>query len=224
MPASLALAALLFLSTVCASACAGRVDVDPRRVEPIYDAATGKLQLLKSDSNGNGKTDTWCHMDGARVVRIEVDENDDGKIDRWQYYDRDQRIEKVGSSTRMDGKEDTWAYHALDGTVTRVDSSLHQAGKVSRIEYFEKSALTWAEEDTDGDGRMDKWETYEAAKLTAVALDTAHRGVPDKRIVYDADSNGRVEVDFQGTGRFVPIPDEPPTGRTSRVHPPPVQK
>jgi len=222
--ASIALATLLFLSIVCVAACADGGDGDPRRVEPIYDVGTGKLQLLKYDSDGNGKTDIWCHMDGTRVVRIEVDENDDGKIDRWQYYDRDQRIEKVGSSTRMDGKEDIWAHHALDGTVTRIDSSLHQAGKVSRIEYFEKRTLTRAEEDTDGDGRMDKWETYEAAKLTAVAFDTAHRGVPDRRIVYDDNSNGRVEVDMQGTGRFAPIPDATPAGRTSRVQPPPVQK
>lgn len=224
MRASIALKALLVLASVCAPACADRGDVDERRIEPVYDSATGKLRLLKYDSDGNGTTDTWCHMDGARLVRIEVDENADGTIDQWQYFDRDQRIEKIGSSTRRDGKEDTWAYHAPDGTVTRVDSSLLQAGKVSRSEYYEKRGLARAEEDTDGDGRMDKWETYEGARLTAVAFDTTHRGVPDQRIVYDADSNGRVELDSQGTGQFAPIPDPTPSGRINRVQPPAVQK
>ena len=56
-----------------------------RRIAPEYDSATGKLRLLKYDSNGNGKTDTWSYMDGSRVVRIEIDKDEDGKIDRWEY-------------------------------------------------------------------------------------------------------------------------------------------
>jgi hypothetical protein len=74
---------------------------------------------------------------------------------------------------------------------------------VSRIEHFEKGALTRAEEDTDGDGRIDKWETYRESQLLVVAFDTTHRGTPDRRIVYDANANGRVEVDAQGSGHFV---------------------
>ena len=49
-------------------------------------------------------------MDGARVVRIEIDKDEDGKIDRWEYYGPDQKLEKVGFSRANDGKEDAWSY------------------------------------------------------------------------------------------------------------------
>src|SRR5437773_1477848 len=44
----------------------------PSNMEPVYDKLTGKLQLLKYDSNRNGKIDTWSYMDGTRVLRIEL--------------------------------------------------------------------------------------------------------------------------------------------------------
>src|SRR6476469_4456453 len=52
-----------------------------KRITPEYDQATGKLKLLKYDSNGNGVVDTWSYMDGPRVVRIEIDTDEDGRID-----------------------------------------------------------------------------------------------------------------------------------------------
>ena len=71
---------------------------EPANIEPVYDKLTGKLRLLKYDSNGDGKVDTWSYMDGTRVVRIEIDMDEDGKIDRWEYYDADQKLEKTGTS------------------------------------------------------------------------------------------------------------------------------
>src|SRR6185503_18155721 len=87
-----------------------------RKIEPVYSRQTGKLQLLKYDSDNDGKTDTWSYMDGARVLRIEVDKDEDGKIDRWEYYTPDQKLEKVGISRANDGKEDAWSYFAPDGS------------------------------------------------------------------------------------------------------------
>ena len=67
-------------------------------MSPEYDKTTGKLTLLKYDSDGDGKVDTWSYMDGPRVMRIEIDKNEDGKIDRWEYYDANQKLEKIGTS------------------------------------------------------------------------------------------------------------------------------
>jgi len=86
-----------------------------KRITPEYDQATGKLKLLKYDSNGNGVVDTWSYMDGPRVVRIEIDTDEDGRIDRWEYYGTDQKLEKVGLSRSSDGKEDAWSYAGVDG-------------------------------------------------------------------------------------------------------------
>jgi len=136
---------------------------------PEYNKTTGKLQLLKYDSNGNGTVDTWSYMDGGRILRVEIDTNEDGKIDRWEYYGADQKLERVALATRGDGK-------------------------VTRTEWYTADVLMRAEEDTDGDGRIDKWETYENGRLAAVQFDSMHRGTPDRRLVYAADGSVRVEV------------------------------
>ena len=54
-------------------------------------------------------------------------------------------------------------------------------------ELYEKGALARAEEDTNGDGKLDKWETYRAGALASVAMDTDHDGRPDRRLTYGPD-------------------------------------
>src|ERR1700722_7992697 len=95
--------AVLALTLVLA-ACGDR---GGNRIEPVYDKQTGELQLLKYDSDGDGKVDTWSYMDGTRVLRIEIDKDEDGKIDRWEYYGADQKLEKIGTSRANDGKIET---------------------------------------------------------------------------------------------------------------------
>ena len=175
------------LLAVALSSC-GRDRAEAKaRITPEYDKTTGRLQLLKYDSDGDGKPDTFSYMDGARVVRIEIDKNEDGKIERWEHYDADQKLEKVGFSRASDGTEDAWSYLGPDGLVSRIEISTQRNGKVSRIEHYQQGRLASAEEDTDGDGRIDKWETYDGDRLASVAFDTIHRGAPDRRLIYGAD-------------------------------------
>ena len=176
-----------------------------KRITPEYDTKTGRLSLLKYDANGNGVVDTWSYMDGARVVRIEIDKDEDGKIDRWEYYGADQKLAKVGFSRQNDGKEDAWSFPRPDGSIDRIEISTARDGKVTRIEHYQQNALVSAEEDSDGDGRMDKWERYDGARLASVAFDTRHRGTPDRRLIYGADGSVRVEADEKGDGTFVPV-------------------
>jgi hypothetical protein len=194
--------AVAFMAIAVTVAACDRKGAEARkRITPEYDKTTGKLTLLKYDSDGDGKVDTWSYMDGARVVRIEIDKDEDGKIDRWEYYDANQKLERIATSRAQDGKPDSWSYLAADGAIDRVDVSTRHDGK-NRVEHYRKDVLVAAEEDTDGDGRMDKWETYEADRLASVAFDTAHRGTPDRRMVYGANGEARLEVDPGATGRF----------------------
>lgn len=181
------------IAGVAAAYCGAPV-ADTGRVEPTYDQATGRLQLLKYDANGDGTVDTWSYMDGARVVRIELDPDQNNVIDRWEYYGPDQEIEKIGSSRANDGIVDSWAYYDAAGAITRLERSTGRDGRVDRVEYYENGALVRAEQDTTGDGRVDKWETYEGARLGSVAFDTMQRGAPDRRLVYGPDGSARLEV------------------------------
>lgn len=185
--------ALAVLGAALLTACGNPRDAR-ERIEPVYDAATGRLQLLKYDANGDGRIDTWSYMDGARVVRIELDTNEDSSIDRWEYYGPDQRIEKVGTSRAANGAPDTWAYYSEAGTISRLDLSSKHNGIVDRIEYYGDGVLIRAEEDTTGDGRIDKWEAYDGTRLSSVAFDTLNTGVPDRRLVYSADGTARLEL------------------------------
>ena len=195
---------IMLFAQVCLVGCGRSTGSPGKSVEPIYDRVTGKLQLVKYDSDGDGQIDNWTYMDGAKVLRTEVDTNHDGKVDRWQYYGAEGKIEKIGLSTKIDGQPDRWIYLGPDGAIERIESSPNGDGKVGRVEHFEKGVMTRAEEDTDSDGQVDKWETYDGARLGTVAFDTMHRGAPDRRLVYDTDGNARIEVDVQGDGHFVP--------------------
>jgi antitoxin component YwqK of YwqJK toxin-antitoxin module len=196
---------LLLLAIALGAGCSSQ---QTPNIVPVYDKLNGKLQLLKYDSKGNGKVDTWSYMDGSRVLRIEIDKDGDGKIDRWEYYDADQKLEKIGMSRANDGKEDAWSYTGPDGAVARIDVSTRRDGKITRTEHYEKGALVRAEEDTDEDGRPDKWETYDDGRLTSVGFDTLHRGTADRRLIYGADGSARLEVDAKGDGHFVAPKDQ----------------
>jgi hypothetical protein len=150
------LCSAVLVIALIASTCSDSDNVEAKkRIEPVYDK-TGKLQLLKYDADGNGKVDTWSYMDGARVVRIEIDKNEDGNIDRWEYYGADQKLEKVGSSHANDGKEDAWSYAGTDGSIARIEVSTRRDGKVNRFEYYEKDPLVRAPRKIATRGRQDR--------------------------------------------------------------------
>lgn len=199
----IAAAPLALASLIAAAACDRSAEESRKHITPEYDKETGKLKLLKYDSNANGTVDTWSYMDGARVLRIELDKDEDGKIERWEYYRADQKLEKVGFSRENDGKEDAWSFAGADGTVARLEISTRRDGKVSRTETYEHEKIVSAEEDTDSDGRVDKWETYVDAHLATVAFDTLHRGTADRRLVYGPKGAVTIEVDPEGDGTFV---------------------
>jgi hypothetical protein len=197
-----ALTALIVLSGLTLGACGGGQSQSRKHIEPIYDQQTGRLKQLNYDSKNNGKFDTVSYMDGARVLRIEIDTDGDGKVDRWEYYGADQKLAKVGFSRAKDGKEDAWSYAGPDGTIERIEISTRRDGKIGRTEHYVKDLPVRAEEDTDGDGVVDKWETFQSGRLTSVAFDTTHRGSPERRLNYAADGTVRVEVDPQGNGQW----------------------
>lgn len=162
----------------------------PDQVKASYDT-TGKLRLLTYDANGNGRTDAWSYMDGARVVRVEIDADEDGRIERWEYYEGDKKLVKVGTSRVNDGKVDTWSYPPV-GTIVRVEISAKRDGKVTRTEFYDADVLVRAEEDSDGNGAVDKWETFRNGMVSSVAFDTEGVGRPTRRLEYDDKGQARV--------------------------------
>ena len=166
------LSAAAFLASGCGSS--STQPATAARVTPEYDKGTGRLTRIAYDLKGGGRPDSWAYMDGARVVRVEIDEDGNGTIDRWEFHAQ--------------------AISPLE-TLVRIERATRHDGRVSRWEYFERGALTKVEEDTDGDGKIDKWETYTGGTLTSMALDSSGHGTPDRRLLYKADGSfDRIET------------------------------
>ena len=123
-------------------------------------------------------------MDGARVVRIEIDKDEDGKIDRWEYYGADQKLEKVGISRASDGKEDAWSYPGAAGAIARIEISTRRDGKVDRVEHY-RAGRARRSRGRQRRRRQDRQVgNLRRRALASVAFDTQHRGVPDRRLIY----------------------------------------
>jgi hypothetical protein len=164
-------AALLALT-----ACASPPDANPAaesRVRPQYDSATGRLEALVVERPDDGSIEARAEMDGAKLVRIEIDTTGDGRFDRWEYY--------AGGAAPGAGL----------GTIVRAEQAARPDAAISRWEFYANGVIARVEEDTTGDGRVDKWERYEDGVLRSVDLDLSDRGRADRRFVYGA--NGSVE-------------------------------
>jgi hypothetical protein len=179
-------------------------------VRATYDEKTGRLSTLTADANKNGRTDTVSHMDGARIVRIELDLDENGKTERWDFYGPDGRLEKVGLSKENDGVMDAVAFYTPDRAMTHMEISTARDGKFNRVEFYEGGNLVRSSDDTNGDGRADKWDEYRAVAselghaVAATSIDESGSGRPERRFVFAATGGiERVEVDPDGDGMFV---------------------
>jgi hypothetical protein len=175
----------------CSSGCGSSVPKPASNaLSPVYNPTTGRLEELRSDRNGDGKTDTWAYMDGTRIVRIEIDRDGDGAPDRWEYY----------------------GTPPADGGAPPIDRAEEANGPdrraVTRHERYEHGVVRAVDEDTDADGRPDKWELYTDGRLTEVDLDLTGQGRPDRRLLYGPTGTVTVEVDPRRDGHFVPVVPE----------------
>ena len=198
--AKLCLAALALANVGCMTGS------ESRRTVPTYDEFTGRLVRLMADQNGDGRADQWTYMDGNQPLRGEADQDADGRIDRWEYFDAQSALVLVGTSSRGDGIEDTWTWPApTSGGEMHTAISRRRDRHRDRHEYLRDNVLVRAEEDTNGDGRIDKWERYEAGALREAAFDTSFTtGRADRRVRYDAQGS-TVEEDRDGDGTFVRV-------------------
>lgn len=132
--------------------------------------------------------DTWAHMDGARLLRIEVDRNGDGRADRFEHYSAPD-----AAAAAAGGR----------GAIERIEEADGAGDQITRREIYRGGIIDRVEEDTDLDGRIDKWEHYEGGHLVRLDLDLQGRGVANQRLFYRDGTVVRVESDPDGDGVFI---------------------
>jgi hypothetical protein len=177
--APLTVRSLALVATLAFAGCSA--PPDPRRTNfeikgkdttAKYDPKTGKLKRIDTDLNKNGKMETFSYWDGSHVLRIEIDKDEDGKIDRWEHYNDQNKLEKIGSSSKDDEVEDTWTYPDERGFLARVESDVNRDGVVDKREIF-------VPRDGAPDGRV----------LAVVELDLDRSGNPARRLHYRPDGS-----------------------------------
>lgn len=90
-----------------------------------------------SDTNYDGKIDTWVTFTRGRVAKMMVDSNGSGQADETRFYVSG-KLSRAQRDTNRDGKPDVW--------------EVYEDGKLQRIGV-----------DLDFDGHVDRWDRDEIA-------------------------------------------------------------
>jgi len=162
--------------------CAALAACARDRVTAVYDAG-GAIRRIDYDTDRDGRIDMRAYLFNGRTVRIEADGNGDAVIDRWEYYGANGELNRLGTSSESDGVEDTWVVQG-NGRM-RVDISTRRDGIADRHELHENGIVVRAEQDTNGDGRIDQWQRFDRGKLRELLIDTTlASGEPNRRLLY----------------------------------------
>ena len=122
-------------------------------IEPTYNKKSGRLELLKYDSDGDGKFDTFSYMDGSTTLRVEIDRDEDGKVDRWEYFDANGSLVRAEEDTDHDGTIDKW--ETYDGNrLASVAFDEGRRGKPTRRILYSADGAVRVEVDASGDGHF----------------------------------------------------------------------
>lgn len=132
---------------------------------------------LKSDNNGDGKSDATFHYERGVITRAEHDRNFDGKPDYWEWYE-DGIVSHGETDDDFDGKIDGWLtyqdgnwwlskhdtdkngvpdlfQHSEHGVIKLAVWRPNEAKKPIRIEFYEGGVKKKELSDTDNDGLLD---------------------------------------------------------------------
>ena len=76
----------------------------------LLGAAFAKENVVRLDSNKDGKIDRITHFDSAgRILKLEVDSDSDGLMDRFQFYE-DEKLIRIERDTDFNQEIDLLDY------------------------------------------------------------------------------------------------------------------
>ncbi len=114
------------------------VDTNLDQVKDVVRTFNDKGESLRevSDSDYDGKVDTWITFAGGRMAKVDVDADRDGRPDEHRFYVRG-KLSRLQRDTNRDGRADVW--------------EIYEEGRLRRMGH-----------DLDFDGHVDRWDRDEA--------------------------------------------------------------
>ena len=129
----------------------------------------GQAKEELSDTNYDGKIDTWIVFTKGRLAEVKIDHNRDGVPDEWKTY-VDGKLVRIKRDTNFDGKPDTW-------------------------EMYQKGHLVRSGVDEDHDGRVDRWDHDTEWRRRLEAADRVKEEEESKRREREARDRGEKAVE-----------------------------
>ncbi|MDT8377345.1 MAG: hypothetical protein RQ739_00540 [Desulfotignum sp.] len=146
-------------------------------VEVFFNDKQQRERLI-SDTDFNGKPDTWQYYTDDILTRVEKDENKDGNVDLVETYDENGHLKTL--EERKQGRVWLTWYYGPGEILVRGEEDKNQDGAVEIWYLYENGRLTRVKEDTTLDGKPDLWETYdETQAMVKRERDLDFDGIPD---------------------------------------------
>jgi hypothetical protein len=145
------------------------VDTNLDGTKDVVRTYTDKGEKLNelSDSDYDGRIDTWVTFAGGHIAKVELDKKGTGKPTEWRFYNAG-KLSRVQRDTNGDGKPDAWEIYA-EGRLQRMGIDLDHDGRVDRWDRDEVIARQEQEKE--------QREAEEQAKKQAQGQDgTAEEG------------------------------------------------
>jgi antitoxin component YwqK of YwqJK toxin-antitoxin module len=163
----------------------------------------GKASLQTQDNNKDGKADVRIYFNAKEEKdRVESDTDLDGKTDTWEYYLNGElaRVEKDDEGT---GKVSLKVFYK-NGKKCRLIRDKDNDGRFEITQWFNKSQWSMVMElDADGDGNPEGRYCYQESILRLKEIDEDSDGNLDLREHYNAQGKlAQSEEDEEGTGPF----------------------
>lgn len=130
-----------------------------------------------SDSNYDGKIDTWISFTRGRVAKMQLDTAGRGSADETRFYVSG-KLSRAQRDTNQDGKADVWEIYE-DGRLQRIGVDLDFDGHVDRWDRDEIALRQIAERERQETEAEEKKAQEEKAREQSEAVDA---GATDARV------------------------------------------
>jgi hypothetical protein len=128
-----------------------------------------------SDTNFDGKIDTWTSFARGRVAKVQLDNDHDGSPDETRFYVGG-KLSRLQRDTNRDGKPDVWEIYD-EGHLQRMGVDLDFDGHVDRWDRDEVAMRALAEKEREEDEKAaaEEERKRDAGGVTDARVSARHR-------------------------------------------------
>ncbi|UJB18578.1 MULTISPECIES: DUF2007 domain-containing protein [Lysobacter] len=174
------LPSLMFALIVGGFIGAGLLETFAHRSQPAPPAT----QTVETDSNGDGRTDTWTTYMNGVGTQMRSDRNGDGKVDEVARFDKNM-LQATSQDNDFDGGYETQASYLHDKSRTFTYSIDRDGDGKTDHRVSAPFSVVQTEEWLDPQGRVVKQVRYSALRALDGKLDSDGDGVLDVERTYD---------------------------------------